>query len=94
MNLTVPRISPILACALAVFVWSLAVGDFTIAPGSPGAPATITWRPQTDFFAFVNRTTTTPAGTRSTLSGARARLSYSSTSMLIGKAPTWTMRPR
>ncbi|HSK20110.1 MAG TPA: D-alanyl-D-alanine carboxypeptidase/D-alanyl-D-alanine-endopeptidase [Longimicrobiales bacterium] len=45
--------------------------DFTIAPGSAGGPATITWRPQTDFFAFVNRTTTTPPGTRSTLDFTR-----------------------
>ena len=45
--------------------------DFTIAPGPAGAPATIMWRPQTDFFTFVNRTTTTPAGTRSTLDFTR-----------------------
>ena len=45
--------------------------DFTIAPASPGAPATITWRPETDFFTFVNRTTTTPAGSRSTLDFTR-----------------------
>lgn len=45
--------------------------DFTIAPGPAGAPATITWRPQTDFFTFVNRTTTTAAGTRSTLDFTR-----------------------
>lgn len=45
--------------------------DFTIAPGAVAAPASITWRPRTDFFTFVNRTTTTPAGTRSTLDFTR-----------------------
>ncbi|MGH7446047.1 MAG: D-alanyl-D-alanine carboxypeptidase/D-alanyl-D-alanine endopeptidase, partial [Longimicrobiales bacterium] len=41
--------------------------DFSIGPGAPGAPASITWQPETDYFTFVNRTTTTPPGTTSTL---------------------------
>lgn len=45
--------------------------DFSIAPGAAGAPAVITWRPETDFFVLVNRTTTSPAGTTSTLDFTR-----------------------
>jgi D-alanyl-D-alanine carboxypeptidase/D-alanyl-D-alanine-endopeptidase (penicillin-binding protein 4) len=45
--------------------------DFTIAPGAVGAPALITWRPETDYVAFVNRTTTVPAGSPSTLDFTR-----------------------
>jgi serine-type D-Ala-D-Ala carboxypeptidase/endopeptidase (penicillin-binding protein 4) len=41
--------------------------DFSIAPGAVGAPAAITWQPETGFFTFVNRTTTTAPGTASTL---------------------------
>ena len=45
--------------------------DFRIAPGSVGAPAAITWQPDTEFFTFVNRTTTAPAGSSSTLDFTR-----------------------
>ena len=45
--------------------------DFTIAPGAVGAPASITWRPETDYVAFVNRTTTVAAGLPSTLDFTR-----------------------
>src|SRR5690606_20535302 len=45
--------------------------DFSIAPGAVGAPALITWLPDTDFFVLVNRTTTSPAGTTSTLDFTR-----------------------
>ncbi|HUF51621.1 MAG TPA: D-alanyl-D-alanine carboxypeptidase/D-alanyl-D-alanine-endopeptidase, partial [Longimicrobiales bacterium] len=36
-----------------------------------GAPASITWRPETDFVAFLNRTTTVAAGSPSTLDFTR-----------------------
>lgn len=45
--------------------------DFSIAPGAVGAPTVITWQPETDFFTFVNRTTTAAAGTASTLDFTR-----------------------
>ena len=45
--------------------------DFTIAPGAVGAPALITWRPETDYVAFLNRTTTVAAGSPSTLDFTR-----------------------
>lgn len=45
--------------------------DFSIAPGGPGEPATITWRPRTDFFVLLNRTRTTASGTSTTLDFTR-----------------------
>jgi serine-type D-Ala-D-Ala carboxypeptidase/endopeptidase (penicillin-binding protein 4) len=45
--------------------------DFTIAPGTVGQPATITWRPETNFFVLVNRTVTAPAGSATTLDFTR-----------------------
>jgi D-alanyl-D-alanine carboxypeptidase/D-alanyl-D-alanine-endopeptidase (penicillin-binding protein 4) len=45
--------------------------DFTIAPGAVGTPAAITWRPETDYVVFVNRTTTVAAGLPSTLDFTR-----------------------
>lgn len=45
--------------------------DFRIAPGAVGAPAVITWQPETEFFTFVNRTTTAPSGSSSTLDFTR-----------------------
>lgn len=45
--------------------------DFTVAPGAPGAAAAITAMPQTDYFAFVNRTVTGPAGSATTLDFTR-----------------------
>jgi D-alanyl-D-alanine carboxypeptidase/D-alanyl-D-alanine-endopeptidase (penicillin-binding protein 4) len=45
--------------------------DFTIRPGAPGAPARVTWMPQTAAFAFVNRSRTVPAGQEATWDFAR-----------------------
>jgi D-alanyl-D-alanine carboxypeptidase/D-alanyl-D-alanine-endopeptidase (penicillin-binding protein 4) len=41
--------------------------DFRVAPGTAGAPAQITWEPQTSDFIFVNRTRTMRTGARYTL---------------------------
>ncbi|HEX6308738.1 MAG TPA: D-alanyl-D-alanine carboxypeptidase/D-alanyl-D-alanine-endopeptidase [Longimicrobiales bacterium] len=45
--------------------------DFSVGPGAVGSPAVITWRPETSFFTFVNRTTTVPAGGEATLDFTR-----------------------
>src|SRR5690606_33087626 len=41
--------------------------DFSIAPGAVGSAANITWRPETSYFTFVNRSVTIPAGGERTI---------------------------
>jgi D-alanyl-D-alanine carboxypeptidase/D-alanyl-D-alanine-endopeptidase (penicillin-binding protein 4) len=36
--------------------------DFTIRPGEPGAPAEVSWKPETDSFVFLNKARTSAAG--------------------------------
>lgn len=45
--------------------------DFSVGPGTVGSRAAVSWRPETSYFTFVNRTTTVPAGGEATLDFTR-----------------------
>ncbi|HSJ09684.1 MAG TPA: D-alanyl-D-alanine carboxypeptidase/D-alanyl-D-alanine-endopeptidase [Longimicrobiales bacterium] len=45
--------------------------DFSVAAGAVGAPAAISWKPETTHFTFVNRSITVPAGRASSIDFTR-----------------------
>jgi len=64
--------------------------DFSVAPGSVGAPASITWKPQTSFFTLSNRSVTVPEGRPSTIDFTR--IAGTDTIVAYGQIPAGASR--